>query len=77
MKTVLTISRKWHNPQIHTTISQDGISLSIDIEDFEKALLNELGSVATVITRKQLKNRMQAAIKSVLEGIKEESAKVI
>lgn len=77
MKTVVTISRKWNNPQIKTTISKEGIELQISIEDFEVALLEEIGSVTFTLTKGQLKDKVNKAILNVLTGIKEESIKVV
>ena len=42
MKTILTISKKWNNPQIETTITGEGISLAIDMGDFREALKREI-----------------------------------
>jgi hypothetical protein len=49
----------------------------MSMDDFEVALLEELGSVATTITKNGLKKKLRAAINNVLSGIKEESIKVV
>lgn len=77
MRSVLTISRKWHRPEIRTNIGTEGIELLISIEDFEAALLEELGNVSLIVTKGQLKKRLSKAIENVLTGVKEESAKAI
>lgn len=77
MKTVLTISRKWHSPQIETTITQDSISLAIDIDDFLEAVSQEIGTVTWVFTEKSFRAKFDDAVSKVLAGIKEESAKVV
>ena len=43
MKTVLTISKKWNQPQIKITLGQEGIELQMDMTDFREALKRELG----------------------------------
>ena len=41
-KRFVTISRKWHNPQIAITVSNEGISLEMQMDDFVEALKREL-----------------------------------
>jgi len=77
MKTVVTISRHWSRPEITTRISKESISLQIDMDDFVKALKQEIGSVTFVFTQKEFESRLDVAIKNVLSKIKEESSKVV
>jgi hypothetical protein len=77
MKSIVTISKYWDNPTILTSISAQGISLQIDLVDFIEALIAEVGSVTWVITDKQFRVRLEAACKTVIEGIKEESIKIV
>ena len=77
MKSVVTISRKWNNPKILTTISSEGISLQMDMDDFVTALKQEVGKVTWVFTQKEFEKRIDAAVETVLYGIKEESIKVV
>ncbi len=76
-KTVITISRLWHNPEIRTVLSKQGISLEMDIEDFKTALLKEIGSVMTVFRRSTFEAIVDKAFENIIEGIKEESIKVV
>ena len=76
MKTVITVSRKWNNPQIKTVLSIEGIALSMDIGDFKTALLKEMGSPLTMVTGGQLSGRIDKAVDNIISGIKEESSKV-
>jgi len=77
MKSVVTISRYWNNPKITTSISSEGISLQTDLTDFIEALILELGPVTWVITDKQFRDRLDKAVTTVIEKIKEESIKVV
>lgn len=50
MKALVTISKKWHNPEITTTVWQHGedeegvyVVIRMDMVDFQKALSIELG----------------------------------
>lgn len=74
---VLTISRKWHQPKITTTISTIGITLTIDLEDFILAVLDEVGNSTLLLTKSKFEAKFRKAVDNVLLGIKEESAKVI
>lgn len=73
----VTVSRYWNNPKINTEVTSEYISLSIDIDDFYSALLDEIGQVATTLTKKQMIKKMKLAGNTVIEKIKEESVKVI
>lgn len=77
MKAVITISRYWDNPKIFTTISEDGINLQTDLDDFITALIQEIGSVTWVVTSPQFKKRVDKAVSTTLSKIKEESIKVV
>lgn len=76
-KSVVTVSRKWNNPKIHTVINADGISLSIDLDDFIAALIKEIGSVALTMTKAQFEKQIKKACENVIQGVKEESVKVV
>lgn len=75
--TKITVTRKWHNPKISITVDSEQISLSMDMDDFITALIKEIGSVTTVFTQKTFADKVSAAKDRVIEGIKEESLKVI
>jgi len=77
MKTVVTISRYWNSPAITTSISQEGISLQTDMADFLTALVKEMGSVTWVVTNTQFREKLDNAVRAVIEKIKEESIKVV
>lgn len=52
MTPIFTISRFWNHPKIMTVIWTEGISLSIDLEDFRKALHDELKEMPTKTAKK-------------------------
>ena len=76
-KRTVTISRYWNKPTITTTVSVDGISLEIGLDDFIGALKQEIGSITMTFTQKAFSIKMDNAIELVLKKIKEESIKVI
>ena len=77
MKDVLTVSRKWNNPKIRTRIDHEGIDVSIELQDFLAALVQELGPVTWVFTDRTFQVKFDAAVARVLSGIKEETVKVV
>lgn len=77
MKTVVTISKKWNNPQINILIDVEGIELKMDLSDFREALKREIGSITWTFKKETFDSQLDAAITRVISGIKEESAKVI
>lgn len=80
VRKVVTISRKWNRPEIYSELDMSidgGIKLSIDLNDFLTALRTEIGSVTVVMTRAQFEKKFNEAVQSVIQGIKDESAKVV
>jgi len=51
MKSVVTVSRKWDNPKITTTLSDEEIKLQCNLTDFLAALKTEIGSTTFTITK--------------------------
>lgn len=76
-KMFVTQSRLWNEPKIKTLINGDGILVSIEMDDFKTALLQEIGSVAFVFTQSGFKKVVEEAITRVLEGVKKETTKFV
>jgi hypothetical protein len=76
-RSVVTITRQWHAPQITTRITNEEISVSVALPDFLEALTRELGPVTWVFTDRAFKVKFDAAVERVLQGIKDETAKVV
>jgi len=76
-KRTLTISRHWHRPEITTTVSVEGISMNIDLDDFITALKEEIGSITMVFTQKKFELKVDNAVEAALQKIKEESIKAV
>lgn len=74
---VITVSRRWHEPQIRTTIDFDGISIQMPLEDFVEALKQEVGSVTWTFKKDSFNRQLDAAVERVVKGMKEETAKVV
>jgi hypothetical protein len=76
-KESLVISRHWGNPEIKITVNQEKIELLTNIKDFTDALIAEIGNPLMILTRAQLKQRIENAAHVVIEKIKEASAQVM
>ena len=76
-KSIVTISRYWNSPRINTFITNEQIGLKIELDSFVDSLIQEIGSVWSILTKKDFEDRVRAAYKKTLEKIKEESAKII
>lgn len=72
-KVAVTISRYWHEPEIKTIVSGEGIAMALPLSDYVLALEAEL--IALEVNIPQL--IMSQAARTVLTKIKEESAKVV
>lgn len=70
----VTILRKWNNPEIRLSVTTDGISISMNLPDFVRALADEVaeptvrqitedaGNIALLFTNGQLQKRMVDSI---------------
>jgi hypothetical protein len=78
MKQYVTISSKWNTPEIITTVTNEDISLTMDLKDFIEALKEELDipglaleirdnidSVTWVFTRNEYNRRFWEAYKQI------------
>jgi hypothetical protein len=77
MKSVVTISRKWDNPKINTWVTGEEIGIKMDMADFVTALKQELGSVTWTFKKDTFDKQLDAAILNVIQGMKDETIKVV
>lgn len=75
--TKVTISRFWHNPAITTTFTDKLINIEIDLDDFMKALKEEIGSVTWTFKQETFEKQLDEAVAVVLKKVKQETIKVI
>jgi len=77
----VTISRRWHQPTIFANMDDDGLEISVPLQDFIEATIKEMdlttlenltgtvvdrvGSVTWVLKDDTIKNRVTEAIKEV------------
>lgn len=65
-KTLISVSRKWHEPFIRVDVTTIGIGISMTLEDFISALEQEAGV-----------GRLTAAAARVVAGMKKESTRAM
>ena len=76
-KCVVTVSRQWHLPQITTSITGEGIAIQMSLEDYLTALEKEIGSVAFTFRQATFAKDLRAASVRVVQGMKDETIKVV
>jgi hypothetical protein len=76
-KTTVLVGRKWHEPEISISVGTEGIGISLSLEDFLKALAQEVGNPSFVVTIKGLEKRLLSASEAVVAGMKEETVRVM
>ena len=64
-KSLVTVSRKWHEPFIRVDVTGIGIGITMTLEDFVEALEHEMGVP------------VRAAAEKVVTGMKAETTKAI
>jgi hypothetical protein len=72
-RSVVVISRHWHNPAIEVGVSSDGIQIDMAVEDFCRALVAEIPHPVMCFTRTGLADNIVAAMDVVLEKAKQAS----
>lgn len=72
-RAMVVISRHWHQPNVVVGIDQEKIRLELSLEDFCKAVAQEVPHPAKCFTRKGLEENMLAAMEIVLAKAKEAS----
>lgn len=74
---LVTVSRKWNNPQIYINVTSEEIELSMSLDDFIVALADEIGSVALTVRDATFRKKLNEAATRVVSGIKDESRKAV
>ena len=77
LKTKVVVSRKWHKPNVEAFIDHHEVGTNIDLEDFIKAVVEEVGNPALLLTKAALQKQLLAATEKVLHEMKEATAKVV
>lgn len=77
MKTKFVISRKWNNPQFKYVITDEDMSCEMNLDDFIRALKQEIGSVTWTFKKDTFEKNLDMAIQKIIRGAKEESVKVV
>lgn len=73
---VLVISRHWHEPEVRVGVDHEQIRLEMSVEDFCRALVQEIPHPVLCFTRKGLTENVVAAVAVVLGKVKETSVHV-
>lgn len=77
MKELITILRKWNNPEIRMWINNDEIGIQVTLDDFVQAMKQAVGPVTWVFTKEEFDRRFDQAYEQVIQEIKKQSTKVV
>lgn len=75
VKVFFTVMRKWNSPEIKTVVTNDGISMSMSMDDFKTILCDKLWSSVN-FTKGGFRSRMDDVVEEVSQLMKKETAKV-
>jgi hypothetical protein len=70
----IVISRYWHRPKIDVFLMREGIAIEFTVEDFIKAIAEEIGSPTLILKQKTIQDKLIDAAAQVLEKAKEASS---
>jgi len=73
----VVIARKWAKHTISITVNEEEIKLSMPLDDYFAAILEELGSPTFVLTKSQLADKLHLARLHVEATIKDTSKYVV
>jgi len=76
-KSVVTVSKRWNNPNILVWVHDEGIGMGMKLDDFIIGLAAEVGNPALIMTKAQLLAKIQASAAVVEKTMKEASAVVV
>ena len=77
-RSVVTVTRKWNNPNILVWVNDEAIGMGMKLDDFvvsmyhelsvslPQKLVDEIGNPTFLVTTAQLQSKINAAIKAVL-----------
>ena len=76
MKTKITTSRKWKQPNITTFVSEEEVGAEMDINDFIHALIEELGDPQK-IKKHELQSKLETAVQAIIHEMKSKVVHVL
>ena len=70
-KSVVVISRRWDNPKINISVTNEGIGMVMSLDKFIVAVGKEMGNPTMLITNKMLVDKLNAVTNVVIDEMKE------
>jgi len=77
LKSKIVTLRRWDNPAVQTFLDTKTIGASMDLTDFIDALVEEMGNPATLLTKAQLKQKLETASTAVIAELKKSTASIV
>lgn len=76
-KNRVIVSRKWARPNIEAYLNAEEVGARMDLYEFVEALSAELGNPLTIVSQKQLYNRLRLATDRVVTEMKSTTRYVV
>jgi hypothetical protein len=75
-RSMVVISKHWHTPEINLTVNTEGLQLAMPLDDFCKALVQEVAHPAFTLTKSGLEANLLTSMEKVISKMKEASVHV-
>lgn len=76
-RAVVVVGRKWNNPEIEISVTEEEIAIKMSLKDFLHALSIEMGNPTLLVTKNALRKSMQSSSDVVVKGMKQETNRVV
>lgn len=75
-KSVVTVSRKWNEPNIIVWVNNEGIGMGMKLDDYLVALSEEIGNPLLLLTKAQMLQKMRDVTSIVESEMKDATLKI-
>lgn len=75
--THICLYKRKGDPIITAVVKDNDAQISVSLEDFQKLLIQEIGTVTWVLRDKTFEQKLDLAIKNIVRGIKEGATVII
>lgn len=77
MKEKVTVSRQWHHPEINIFVDTGCVGAGMSLQDFIKAMSDEVGNPTMLVTKTQLNIALNQAAERVIQEMKKKTAEIV
>lgn len=77
MKRAVVVSRQWNNPAIEMWVSDEEIGIQMSLSEFWDSIVEEMGNPTLIVSKAQLRARLEAAANQVLTEMKNQTTRIV